>query len=67
MKIIQIDLEVSIHGYPADIFINFKVPNDYEDWSSGMQQHYLEKHKDKIIKKAYEDIIITLMFNGVSL
>lgn len=31
MKTIQIDLEVSIHNYPADLFINFKVPNDYEN------------------------------------
>lgn len=67
MKTILIDLEVSIHNYPADLFIDFEVPNDYENWSIDKQQHYLEKHKNKIIEEAYENIVISVMLNGQSI
>ncbi|MEG0165410.1 hypothetical protein [Anaerorhabdus sp.] len=67
MKTIQIDLEVSIHNYPADLWIDVEVPNDYERWDDEKQHDYLEKHREEIIKDAYQNIVITVMFNGKSL
>lgn len=67
MKTIPIELEVSLYDYPASVWINVEVPNDYERWDDDKQQDYLEKHREEILKEAYENIVIALMFNGKSL